>query len=703
MAAELKPIVELQPRSNAQVHANPLINRVLINRGIESIAEMQYSLARLIEPFALQNMHEAVEVYEKHLRLQSRVVVIGDFDCDGATSSAIAVEGFRTLGFKDVHFLIPDRSIHGYGLTPSIVMLAGELEPDLIVTVDSGIANLDGADTVKSLSHPCELVITDHHLVSDKGLPDAAAIVNPNMPTCTFPSKNLAGCGVMFYNIMALRSHLRRVGYFEEMGVTEPSILPLIDLVALGTVADVVTLDYNNRILVKAGLERIRAGKARPGIMALLDIAKKDYTKVVAQDFGFAVGPRINAAGRLEDMTIGVNCLLTQDHYEAQLLAARLDELNKARRDIEADHVIDANLLIEKYGLMSVKGAVLHDPTWHPGVVGIVASRIKEKMNRPVICMTDTPAAEEARAKLMQLVMANAPQEQITEAEIKLGNCDIKGSARSHIKVHLKHLLDKMYKRHPDLLSKFGGHAMAAGLALPYKNLLRFMSEFNGLVSAELTDEDLLGSIDVDMRNLDPKYMTLETAHEIRDMGPWGQNFTEPVFHAQLQMAEEARILSGKHFKMKVHVVGHPDAVFDAIAFGCCNGEETPVSKAAGTQFEASFALDINLFRGVETLQLMVRQLQAPEFVNTTLEMEQTVEKVAKPVKTPANVPDEKVSDAPDPVRPQSTKVLGLAKREMSNPVAQLREDMQSVIQQIKANAEKPKRTINIGDGAAPF
>lgn len=702
MPPELKPIVELQPLSDAKLHENPIINRVLLNRGVESLDEMQYSLSRLIEPFALQNMHEAVEVYEKHLRAQSRVVVIGDFDCDGATSSAIAVEGFRTLGFKDVHFLIPDRSIHGYGLTPSIVMLAGELEPDLIVTVDSGIANLDGAETVKSLPHPCELVITDHHLVSDKGLPEAAAIVNPNMPTCTFPSKNLAGCGVMFYNIMAFRAHLRRGGYFEEMGVKEPKIEALLDLVALGTVADVVTLDYNNRVLVKAGLDRIRAGKARPGITALLEIAKKDYTKIVAQDFGFALGPRINAAGRLEDMTIGVNCLLTQDPYEAQLLAAELNKLNEARKDIESDHVIDANLLIEKYGLMSVKGAVLHDPTWHPGVVGIVASRIKDKMNRPVICMTDTPAAEEARTCLQQLVLAKAPQDQIEAAEIKLGNCDIKGSARSHKKVHLKHLLDKMYKRHPDLLTKFGGHAMAAGLALPYKNLLRFMSEFNGLVSAELSDEDLLGTIDVDMRNLDPAYMTLDTAYAIRDMGPWGQNFTEPVFHAQLQMAEEARILSGKHLKMKVHVVGYPDAVFDAIAFGCCNGEETPVSRATGSQFEASFALDINLFRGVETLQLMVRQLQVPELVHT-LEMDKTVETLAKPVKTPANVPDEKVSDAPDPSRPQSTKVLGLAKRELSNPVAQLREDMQSVIQQIKANAEKPKRTINIGDGPAPF
>jgi single-stranded-DNA-specific exonuclease len=725
MPIALKPIIERPAVNDTVLLENPVLNRILLNRGILSMDEMSYGLEKLIDPFLMENMLKSVELLEKHLRAQSNVMVIGDFDCDGATSSSIAVEGLKLMGFKRVAFMIPDRTIHGYGLTPGIVNLAGEQEPDLIVTVDSGIANIDGGLAVKALKHPCELLITDHHLASEKGLPDAASIVNPNQPTCTFPSKNLAGCGVMFYVIIALRSHLRRQGYFEEIGyrekhgVAEPNISVLIDLVALGTVADVVPLDFNNRCLVDAGLKRIRAGKGRPGIMALLEVAKKDYTKITAQDFGFALGPRINAAGRLEDMTLGVNCLLAENFEEGMILATRLDEINLQRRDIEADHVFDANTIIEKNGLNSVKGVVIHDPTWHAGVVGIVASRIKDKMNRPVICMTDTADAREARENFQRLTLIGAPAEEIRAAELRLLECDVKGSARSVEPIHLKHLLDNIYKRHPDLLSKFGGHAMAAGLSLKYKNLLRFMSEFNGLVSAEITEDILRGSISVDIMNIEAQYLTMELAKSIRMMGPWGQCFLEPVFHGRFKL-ESHKVLKEKHLKMVVSLVDNPGVKFDAIAFGCVVDGQKPINKT----FDASFALDINEFRGKETLQLMIRNIQDPEYIaefNHAEELtnKQKAEQAAAGV-LPEDAPNQAVevkaiAPAPAPVltqpevlkiskddpAPREARIDGLPSMKPGNRATSLREEMQAMVAHVRQQSMNP-RNLNSDDGRTP-
>lgn len=728
MPIALKPILERKPASDATVHENPVMNRILLNRGIETMADMTYSLEKLIDPFLMENMQASAELLEKHLRKQSRVVVIGDFDCDGATSSAIATEGLRLLGFKDVHYMIPDRTVHGYGLTPAIVNLAGELEPNLIVTVDSGIANIDGALAVKALPNFVELLITDHHLASEKGLPDAECIVNPNQPTCPFPSKNLAGCGVMFYTIMALRAHLRRSGYFEEMGISQPNIMPLIDLVALGTVADVVILDLNNRILVDAGLKRIREGKGRPGIMALLAIAGKDYQKITAQDFGFAIGPRINAAGRLEQMDLGVDCLLSKSLDEAMVMAERLNELNLARRDIEASHVIDANLIIEKHNLMEIKGVVIHDPTWNPGVVGIVSSRIKDKMNRPVICMTDTEAASNAREHLTQLTLTGAPAEEIAAAEKILVNCDVKGSARSIEGIHLKHLLDKMYKKNPDLLSKFGGHAMAAGLSLPYRNLLLFMSEFNGMVAKEITEDQLRGSINVDIMNIAAEHITMDLAKLIKDTGPWGQGFLEPVFHGRFKL-ESFKPLSGdKHLKMVVTMIDNPGIKFDAIAFGCMIEGKKPIN----TTFDASFSVDINEFRGRQTLQLMVKDIQDPEFIHEYNRTEQLINEAKASVQSAPSAAsetrpvDQKMIEAPkqeyiaevrsdakaiaqeqshirtDDPEPRESKIQGLSTSKGDNPVAKLREELQAMVAKVK-NQSVTRRNPTADDSPAPF
>lgn len=723
MAIALKPIIETQPESDSPIHENPLIDRVLRNRGVKSMEEMTYSLNKLIDPFLMMGMQNTVEALERHLRRQSRVVIIGDFDCDGATSSTIATEGLRLIGFKDVHFLIPDRRIHGYGLTPSIVQLAGELEPDLIVTVDSGISNIDGGLAIKALPHPCELVITDHHLASKAGLPDAVAIVNPNQPNCTFPSKHLAGCGVIFYTILALRTHLRNVGYFEEMGRKQPNLIGLVDLVAVGTVADVVKLDVNNRNLVKAGLDRIKAGNTRPGILALLKVARRDPERITAQDFGFAIGPRINAAGRLEDMTLGVNCLLSTDMEEAITLAGRLEELNLARRDIEADHVEDANVLIEKNNLWERHGVVLLDRTWHPGVVGIVASRVKDKLNRPVICMTFTDAAQEAWEALEALKAAKADPEAIAAAEERLGECDVKGSARSHPLVHLKHVLDKLNAEFPGLLSKFGGHAMAAGLSLKYKNFPMFAVEFDRLISLELSFEQMIGSIDVDIMNVDAQHLTLENAYAIQNMGPWGQLFGEPVFHAKFNVLSHKTTKDGKHIQLQLSIDGSPGTRFKAIAFNAMVEGNAPFLKS----FDGSFSLGINHWQGVDSVQLMMSQIQDPEWIK---QMEwqasqpaknqdpadpvvaELVEKpkpqVAKAAPAPSVAPkvEPVVASKPDPVSPQCTKIDGLSRQQpitsgKPKPVAELRASLQSVVQQIKERSVKP--STDDADNSPPF
>lgn len=701
MSAKIKPIIERQPANNLAVHEHPVINRILQNRGISSLDEITYGLSGLIDPSSMMGMKRATELLEESLRAQHHIVVVGDFDCDGATSTSIAVEGLRTLGFEKVDFIIPDRVIHGYGLTPAIVQLAAELEPDMILTVDNGIASFDGAEAVKNLPRPCKLLVTDHHLAAEKGLPDVDCIVNPNQPDCPFPSKALAGCGVMFYTIMAFRAHLRNVGYFEEKGIKEPSILPLIDLVALGTVADVVPLDRNNRILVDAGLKRIRAGNARPGIMAILEVAKKDYTKIVAEDFGFAVGPRINAAGRLEDMTQGINCLLERNFETAMEMATRLDDLNHQRRDIEADHVFDAALIIEKYNLAEKKGVVIHDPSWNPGVVGIVASRIKEKINRPIICMTDAASAQEQRAEIERLIMTGASSEIIEEAKYKLLDCDVKGSARSIEGVHLKHVLDHIAKQYPEILYKFGGHAMAAGLTIKFKYLQKFMDLFDQEVAAIVTEEQLLGSVEVDIKNVTSDMMTLELAQKFRDMGPWGQYFPKPVMHGKFRVLSK-RPLKEKHLKMTVCLESDPTKKFDSITFSCIENGEMPV----GNSFEGAFVLDVNEYPpGNEKLQLIMNNIQDP---NLQLEREATAKKIAESKQAEEKRKElivdrleSTIERLPTDPTPRDSRIKGLPKQTESTSVEKLRDDLQSVISMLKKNAP-PGITINVTDTESP-
>lgn len=689
MTIQLKPIIEREPLVNADVHPNAIINRVLQNRGVSSKDEIDYSLSKLIDPWLMLNMEKACELLHQELVAGSKVVVVGDYDCDGATSTSIAVEGLSILGFKNVEFIIPDRMIHGYGLSPSVVQLAAELEPDIIVTVDNGIASFDGAKAVAELERPCKLLITDHHLPVDGGMvPDADCIVNPSQPGCNFPSKALAGCGVMFYTIMALRAYLRKVGHFEKLGIEQPNIMPLIDLVALGTVADVVPLDTNNRILIDAGIKRIKAGHGRPGIRALLEVAKKNPEKLVAADFGFAVGPRINAAGRLEDMADGIKCLLCQDYNEALKMATRLDELNKQRRDMESDHVGDANMAIEKHGLRKRSGVVIHDHSWHAGVVGIVASRIKERIHRPIICMTDADNAETQRPIYEQYV-AEGNQEMAKEAYEKLLNCDVKGSARSIEGVHLKHVLDHISKKYPDILYKFGGHAMAAGLTIKYKNLERFTKIFDEEIAAVVNEKMLLGSIDVDIKNVGPEAISLELAQEIRKLGPWGQKFPEPTMHGKFRLVNH-RILQGKHLKMTLSLDGHPGQKFEAICFGCIENGELPI----GELFDGVFTLDINEFPvGTEKLQLMVRELQDPVLAKQRAMTAEKIEE-SKTNELQKEKPVEKAKEEPVKAQtPRPSRIAGAASAQATevSPVSKLRDEMQEMVNQLKKNSRMLK------------
>ncbi len=697
MSIQLKPIIERKPQVEAYLHHHPVINRVLQNRGVSAIDEMEYSLSKLVDPWLMKNMEDACKLLHQELLAGSKVVIVGDFDCDGATSTSIAVEGLKALGFKDVHFIIPDRVIHGYGLTPSIVKLAAELEPDLIVTVDNGIASFDGARAVAELERPCKLLITDHHLPADGGqLPTADCIINPNQTGCPFPSKDLAGCGVMFYTIMAFRGYLRKVGYFEQMGIDQPNIMPLIDLVALGTVADVVPLDFNNRILVDAGIKRIRAGHGRHGIMAILEVANKNPAKLVASDFGFAVGPRINAAGRLEDMTQGINCLLSLDYDEALEMATRLDDLNKQRRDIEADHVFDANMLIDQFKLRERKGVVIHDPSWHPGVVGIVASRIKERINRPIICMTDAGSAQEQRP-IYERIASEGDAKATAEAYQLLLESEVKGSARSIEGVHLKHVLDHISKKHPEILTKFGGHAMAAGLSLKFKDLERFKQLFDEEIALGVTDEMLLGSIEVDIKNVGPEALSLELAREIREMGPWGQKFPEPTLHGRFKVIN-TRVLKEKHLKLTVSLEDDPLKKFDAICFNCIEDGELPI----GDSFEAAFVLDINEYPpGNEKLQLMLREIQDPVLAKQKALVAEKIASVREETRKDSAL-NGTVIKQDAPVQPREARINGLPKMERdSNPVSRLSDDMRDIIKQMKENTEPKKHSID--EGIAPF
>lgn len=551
-----------------------LLQQLYAARDVDSDEALDRDLKGLLPFQQLLSMDKVVARLVQALAQQERVLIVGDFDADGATSTALAVTALRCFGFKSVDYLVPNRFEYGYGLTPEIVTLAKTKTPNLIITVDNGIASVDGVEAANAAG--IDVIVTDHHLPGNV-LPEAAAIVNPNQHGDTFPSKNLAGVGVIFYVMLALRHTLREQQWFDNNNIAEPNLAQFLDLVALGTVADVVTLDRNNRILVHQGLRRIRAGKCRPGILALLKIAKRSPHSITASDLGFAVGPRLNAAGRLEDMSIGIECLLSQHESQASTLAQTLDDLNHKRRDIEADMKTQAYEVLQKLTLEAKGlpvGLCLFDATWHQGVIGILAGRIKEQWHRPVIAFA------------------------------KMDENTIKGSARSVPGIHIRDVLDVIATQHPGLIDKFGGHAMAAGLSLPINNFKAFSKAFDAEVQRHITPDILEAKVLSD-GELPAEEFLLETASLLRDAGPWGQGFPEPLFDGRFRILDQ-RIVGTNHLKM---VLEMPETrkPLDAIAFHIDTNEWPKRNCEFVT---AAYKLDINEFRGVKSLQLIISHLE---------------------------------------------------------------------------------------------
>ena len=557
---------------------HPLLARLYRARGVQSADDIELSLQRLLPPGQMLGAEAAAVLLADAMAANRRLLVVGDFDADGATSTALALLALRAMGAESVDFLVPNRFEYGYGLTPEIVALAARRAPDLIITVDNGISSLEGVRAARAMG--IATLVTDHHLAGAE-LPAADVIVNPNQPGCDFPSKAIAGVGVMFYVLLALRAELRRRGWFRQRGLVEPNLADYLDLVALGTVADVVPLDANNRILVAAGLTRIRARRARPGILALLEAGRRNPASVVASDLGFAVGPRLNAAGRLQDMAIGIECLLCEDSARAAALASRLEALNAERRSIERDMQDEAvrvlaSLDLHHHESVDLPPAItLFEPGWHQGVVGIVASRIKDRLHRPVIAF----------------------------AEAEPGSEELKGSARSISGIHIRDVLDAVATRHPGLLSRFGGHAMAAGLSLPRSCYAAFAEAFVAEVGRHARDLDLQAVIETD-GELPASDLHLDLAQLLRYAGPWGQHFPEPCFDGRFRVVQQ-RLVGERHLKL----VLQPDGgeVVDAIAFNVDPGRWPD---PAIEWVEVVYRLDVNEFRGRRSLQLMVEQLE---------------------------------------------------------------------------------------------
>ena len=571
----------------AELH--PVLRRIYRARQVGAAAELDCTLERLLPPTLLLGMDRAVALLDQALRQQRRILIVADFDADGATSCAVVVRALTQMGAKDVRYLVPNRFEYGYGLTPEIVALAAQQNPDLIITVDNGISSVAGVRAARA--HGMQVLITDHHLPGAE-LPEADAIVNPNQPGDAFPSKHLAGVGVAFYLMLALRAHLRASGWFADrtearaaeqgssgggfaqQDITEPNLALLLDLVALGTVADVVPLDANNRILVAQGLARLNAGVGSPGVRALLAVAKRLPGRITAMDLGFVAGPRLNAAGRLADMSLGIACLLTDDAAAAQQMARELDTLNRERRGIEAGMQNQAlaaleNLKLDAAGLP--RGLCLYDESWHQGVIGLVAARIKERVHRPVIAF--------ARANEHEL----------------------KGSARSVAGLHIRDALDSIAARHPGLLSKFGGHAMAAGLTLARERFDAFAQAFDAEVSRWLTDDDLQGRLYTD-GELAVEDFSLSLAETLRAGGPWGQGFPEPLFDGCFDVLER-RIVGEKHLKLTLRT-GSSKPI-GAIAF---HAAATP---SDWTRIRAAYRLDVNEYQGNRSLQLVLEHLES--------------------------------------------------------------------------------------------
>lgn len=551
----------------------PLLRRLYASRGVRNASELERSVKGMLPWQQLTGINEAVTHLYNALREGLRIIVVGDFDADGATSTALSVLALRALGCDNVSYLVPNRFDDGYGLSPEVVDQAHARGAQLILTVDNGISSHAGVARAHELGIP--VVVTDHHLPGDT-LPEAEAIVNPNLRDCDFPSKSLAGVGVAFYLMLALRAFLRDNGWFDARGLAMPNLAELLDLVALGTVADVVPLDANNRILTWQGLSRIRAGRCRPGIKALLEIANRDAQKLAASDLGFALGPRLNAAGRLDDMSVGVALLLCDNLGEARQLASDLDALNQTRKEIEQGMQAEALTLCEQLERSRETlpgGLAMYHPEWHQGVVGILASRIKERFHRPVI--------------------AFAPA----------GDGVLKGSGRSIQGLHMRDALERLDMLFPGMMLKFGGHAMAAGLTLEEARFDEFQQRFGELVTEWLDPSLLQGEI-VSDGPLTAQEMTLEVAEMLREAGPWGQMFPEPLFDGEFRLLQQ-RLVGERHLKMMLEPVGG-GPLLDGIAF---NVDTTCWPDNGVRQVNIAYKLDVNEFRGNRSVQLIIENL----------------------------------------------------------------------------------------------
>ncbi len=539
----------------AQHGVHPLLARLYAARGVTSRGELEYTLRALLEPAQLLHIDDAACFLADAIAAKRRLLIVADYDCDGATACAVGIRALRAFG-ADVDYLVPNRFEYGYGLTPEIVALAARREPAVLITVDNGIASVEGVAEARRMG--IATLITDHHLPGAE-LPAADVIVNPNQPGCEFPSKHLAGVGVMFYVAMALRAELRRRGAFA--AAPEPNLAALLDLVALGTVADVVRLDHNNRILVAQGLARMRAGKLQPGVRALFAVAGRDPARAAAFDLGFALGPRLNAAGRLADMALGIECLITDDYARALNIAQQLDALNRERRAIETTMQGQALLQIDEADVAERASIALFQPDWHQGVIGILASRLKERAHRPVVAFARGTGGE------------------------------LKGSGRSIAGVHLRDALDLVSKRTPGLLLRFGGHAAAAGLTIREADLARFEAEFEEVVKALIDPAALTRTVETD-GPLEAAHTSLQGAQLLAGE-IWGQGFPPPLFSDTFAI-ETQRVLKGRHLKLSLRKGGERH---EAIWFN--RAEPLPDS------IHAAFRLDINEYNGYQKLQLV--------------------------------------------------------------------------------------------------
>ncbi|MEE3003450.1 MAG: single-stranded-DNA-specific exonuclease RecJ [Pseudomonadota bacterium] len=554
-------------------HQHPILAKVFAARGVNMEAELDRPLSKLLPYKKLKGITTAISVLKDSMLNSEKIVVLGDFDTDGASSTALLLRSLNLFGYTNVDFIIPNRFDHGYGLTPKIAkQIVSTKSPDLVITVDNGISSIEGVDILKDKG--IKVVITDHHLYSGE-LPKADAIVNPNQEGCEFESKNIAGVGVVFYFMAGLRRALHEDGWFEERGCPIPSMKEQLDLVALGTVADVVRLDANNRLLVHHGLEVIRKRKSKIGLSALLSLGRRDQSQILASDLSYCVGPRLNAAGRLNDMSIGVRCLVTENPVEADNIADKLNQLNLERRQIEIDMQEQAEEIIGhiNFDVKTTCGICLHNPSWHQGVIGILASRVKEKYHRPTVIFTDSDENE------------------------------IKGSCRSLAKLNIRDLLCEISLENPGVILKFGGHAMAAGLTVAKDKYDIFSHAFNKKISEKLTLDDLNSTIFTD-GVLDKQYISLSFAKLIRQCGPWGQGFSEPIFEGEFDVLDQ-RIVGNNHLKLILSIDDFNSV--NAIHF---NTDLDKWPNESSKKVRLAYKLDINEYRGRQQVQLIVEDIK---------------------------------------------------------------------------------------------